>query len=67
MADEQKLSPAFQKLSKPAQRALMGAGIYTAKDLANHTRAQVAKLHGMGPASFPVLEAALKEAGLKFK
>ncbi|HKF47923.1 MAG TPA: hypothetical protein VKB38_11250 [Terracidiphilus sp.] len=65
MADS-KLDPAFAKLSKPAQRALIAAGIYSAKDLSKRTRAEVAKLHGIGPASFPVLEAALKEAGLSF-
>jgi hypothetical protein len=61
------LDSAFTKLAKPAQRALMGAGIYTPKDLAKYTRAEVARLHGIGPSAFPVLEAALKAAGLKFQ
>jgi predicted Fe-Mo cluster-binding NifX family protein len=67
MTTPPQLDPAFAKLSKPAQRALMGAGIFTAKDLARHTRAEVAALHGIGPSAFPVLESALKAAGLKFK
>jgi predicted flap endonuclease-1-like 5' DNA nuclease len=61
------LDPAFAKLAKPAQRALMGAGIFTPKDLAKHTRAEVAALHGIGPSAFPILESALREAGLTFK
>lgn len=60
------LDRAFAKLSKPAQRALIGARIFTPKDLAKHTRAAIAALHGIGPSAFPVLEAALKSAGLKF-
>ena len=67
MTGTPQLDPAFAKLAKPAQRALVGAGIFTPKDLAKHTRAEVAALHGIGPSAFPVLEAALKAAGLKFK
>lgn len=67
MTDSTKLDPAFAKLSKPAQRALMNAGIFTPRDLAQHTRAEIAALHGIGPSAFPVLESALKSAGLKFR
>lgn len=67
MANPSQLDPAFARLAKPAQRALTGAGIFTVKDLAKHTRAEVASLHGIGPSAFPILEAALKSAGLKFK
>lgn len=54
-------------LSAPARRALEGAGIETPKQLAKHTKFSILKLHGMGPASIPVLEKALKENGLSFK
>ena len=67
MPNPPQLDAAFAKLSKPAQRALMSAGIYTAKDLAGNTRAEVKALHGIGPSAFPILEAALKSVGLKFK
>ena len=65
--DYSRLDPSFAKLSKPAQRALINAGILTPKDLARHTRAQVTALHGIGPSAFPTLESALKSAGLKWK
>ena len=67
MPSTPQLDSAFAKLAKPAQRALMSAGIFSPKDLARHTRAEVAAFHGIGPSAFPVLEAALKSAGLKFK
>ncbi len=65
--DYSKLSPAFDKLPKPAKRALINAAVLSPKQLAMHTRAEIAALHGMGPGSFPALEAALKAEGLKFK
>ncbi len=49
-------------LSAPARRALEGANIKTIKQLAKQTKSSIRKLHGMGPASIPVLEKALKEA-----
>lgn len=64
--DYSKLDPAFAKLSKPAQRALINAGIFTPKELAKHSRREVAALHGIGPSSFPILESVLKSAGLRF-
>lgn len=66
-SDYARLSSAFARLSKPAQRALINNGIYTANDLAGWTRADVAALHGIGPSAFPVLEAALHAEGLAFR
>jgi uncharacterized protein YdhG (YjbR/CyaY superfamily) len=54
-------------LSAPARRALEESGIKTPKQLARYTKTALLKLHGFGPASIPVLEAALKDAGLTFK
>ena len=65
--DYSKLDPALAKLSKPAQRALINAGIFTPRVLAQRTRAEVAAPHGIGPSAFPALESALKQAGLKFR
>jgi hypothetical protein len=62
-----KLSPDFAKLSKPAQRALTNQGILTAEDLARLTESEVKAFHGIGPSSIPVLRAALREHGLKFR
>jgi hypothetical protein len=67
MSDVSKLSPAFAKLSKPAQRALVNARILDEKDLARCSRAEVAALHGIGPSAFPVLERALAAMKLSFK
>jgi|SRR5215217_3631409 len=54
-------------LSAPARRALEHNGIITLDKLAKHTEADVLKLHGMGPASLPVLRKALAEKKLGFK
>ena len=56
----------FNKLSQPAQRALANAGIKTLDDLAKITQKELMRLHGVGPASLPVLQAALAEEGLSF-
>ncbi|BDP44136.1 hypothetical protein DAETH_41050 (plasmid) [Deinococcus aetherius] len=54
------------RLGAPAQRALSRAGITTLADLARHTEAEVARLHGMGPKALGVLRAALADRGLAF-
>jgi hypothetical protein len=58
--DYGKLDAAFAKLAKPAQWALMNAKIFTPRDLAQYGLEKVGALHGMGPASLPILKAALK-------
>lgn len=57
----------FVKISAPAKRALIGAGIKSVRDLTNFTQTQIKELHGIGPTTMPVLQAELKKAGLKFK
>lgn len=54
-------------LSAPARRALENNGISTIKALSAFSEKEILKLHGMGKASIPKLEAALKEHGLMFK
>ncbi len=54
------------KTSRPAARALAGAGIASLEDLARHTEPEVLALHGMGPKAFGLLEAAMAEKGLAF-
>lgn len=55
------------KLAKPAQRALLGAGIGSLDALSNMTQAEVAGLHGMGPSALLVLKAAMAARGLAFR
>jgi uncharacterized protein YdhG (YjbR/CyaY superfamily) len=54
-------------LAAPARRAMENQGIKTVKQLSRYTEAQLLVLHGMGPASLPLLRSALKAAGLSFK
>lgn len=65
--DYSQLDPAFAKLARPAQRALINARIFTVADLARYDRGAVLALHGIGPSAMPVLEAALQQAGLAFR
>lgn len=54
------------RLGAPARRALARAGITTLADLARHSGAEVAGLHGMGPKTLATLRAALADRGLAF-
>jgi hypothetical protein len=54
------------KLSKPAQRALAGAGYTSLEQLTKVTAAEIAKLHGMGPKGIGQLRLALADKGLAF-
>jgi hypothetical protein len=62
-----RLSGDFTKLSKPAQRALINNGIYSAADLARHSAEDVSEFHGTGPSAMPILRKALRKHRLKFK
>jgi predicted RecB family nuclease len=54
-------------LGAPAKRALQNKGITTLRRLASHSQKEILQLHGMGPASIPILKTVLKQAGLSFK
>lgn len=54
------------KTSAPAQRALDSVGISTLAQLSRWRRAEIAKLHGMGPKALGILEQALAAKGLTF-
>ena len=54
------------KLSKPAQRALTGAGIVHLEQFTSLTEAEVLKLHGMGPKAMVMIRLALADKGLNF-
>ncbi|QTH45734.1 DNA-binding protein [Cohnella sp. LGH] len=53
-------------MSRPALRALEGAGITTLEQVAGHSKAELLKLHGFGPKSIRLLHPALEEIGLTF-
>ena len=53
------------KISAPAMRALTAAGYTTLRQLAGVPRAELARLHGMGPKALGVIEAALDEHDLR--
>jgi predicted flap endonuclease-1-like 5' DNA nuclease len=55
------------KIGAPATRALANAGITTLRQVAEHSRAELAALHGMGPKALGILEANLAEVGLRFR
>jgi hypothetical protein len=55
------------KMSNPAKRALESAGIDSLSKLSRFTEREVIKLHGIGPATMPLLRAALKSKGKSFK
>ncbi len=65
--DCSRLSADFTKLSKPAKRALINAGIHSPRDLARQSADEIAKLHGIGPSAMPVLRAVLRKQKLKFQ
>lgn len=54
----------FPKLSKPALRALHGAGLYRLEQLTALREAELAELHGMGPKAIASLKEALAAKGL---
>jgi hypothetical protein len=60
------VSADFDGLAAPAKRALANAGIGSLAELAKRSRAEVARLHGMGPNALEKLEAKLAAAGLAF-
>jgi DNA-directed RNA polymerase alpha subunit len=56
----------FDKLAKPAQRALANAGIKTLEQLSQLTEAEFMKLHGIGKNALQTLKAVMDENGLSF-
>lgn len=54
-------------LSAPALRALTKHGIEKLEDLAQYSQAEILALHGIGPASIPIIKKALVKAGISFK
>lgn len=53
-------------LSKPAQRALAGAGFSHLEQLTRVSEPEILALHGMGPKAMQLLREALAEKGWSF-
>ncbi|WP_328426664.1 helix-hairpin-helix domain-containing protein [Micromonospora sp. NBC_00389] len=51
-------------IGAPATRALDNAGYTALRDLAGVPRAELAKLHGMGPKALEIIQSALKQHNL---
>jgi hypothetical protein len=52
------------KIGAPATRALNHAGYTALRDLAGVPRAELAKLHGMGPKALEIIQSALEQHSL---
>jgi hypothetical protein len=53
------------RIGAPATRALNGAGYTALGQLVGVPRAELAKLHGMGPKALGIIEAALEHHNLR--
>jgi predicted flap endonuclease-1-like 5' DNA nuclease len=53
------------KIGAPATRALNNAGYASLRQLAGVPRAELAKLHGMGPKALRIIEDNLAKQGLR--
>lgn len=54
-------------IGRPATRALAQADIGTLDQVAEHSKAHIAGLHGVGPKAVDLLAAALHDRGLRFR
>lgn len=57
----------MQSLSKPAQTALLQHGIDSLNKLSQFSVQELLRLHGLGPASIPLLQKTLQGQGLQLK
>jgi DNA-directed RNA polymerase alpha subunit len=62
-----KIEILLEKLSAPAQRALVNANIKTLEELARHTEREILGLHGIGKNAMAVIKATLEEHALALK
>jgi len=56
----------FQKLAKPAQRAIQSAGITTVEQLTKYSEKEISELHGIGKNAMNIIKQTLNENGLTF-
>lgn len=55
------------RIGAPAARGLAAAGYSSLRELADADRAELSRLHGVGPKALGIIEAALKEHGLTLR
>ena len=55
------------KTSVPTERALNDAGVRHLEDLAHHTEAELAALHGVGSKALRILREAMATRGVRFR
>jgi uncharacterized protein YdhG (YjbR/CyaY superfamily) len=65
--DYSKLAQELRILSRPAQRALINAGLFSPARIARKSEGDLLKLHGLGPTSMPVIRKVLAARALKLK
>jgi hypothetical protein len=53
-------------IGRPANSALLAAGITTLEQITTHSQRELLAMHGVGPRAIRILEAALEERGLTF-
>ena len=56
----------LNKLAKPAQRAILNAGISTIEQLSKYSEKEVSELHGIGKNAITIIKQTLNENGLTF-
>ncbi|OUD04390.1 helix-hairpin-helix domain-containing protein [Streptomyces swartbergensis] len=54
-------------IGRPATQALLGTGVTTLEQVAQHSRAELLALHGVGPKAVRVLSEALERRGLALR
>ena len=57
----------LSKLSSPARNALIHEGIDTVQKLSKYTEKEILKIHGIGPATLPIMRTSLEKEGFSFK
>ena len=56
----------FQKLAKPAQRAIQNEGITTMEQLSKYSEKEFSQLHGIGKNAMNIVKQTMSEIGLSF-
>ncbi|HEY9059899.1 MAG TPA: hypothetical protein VIO64_05245 [Pseudobacteroides sp.] len=56
----------LNKLAKPAQRAILNAGISTIEQLSKYSEKEVSELHGIGKNAMIIIKKTFYENGLTF-
>lgn len=65
--DDSALALEFRSLSKPAQRALVGAGLLSLTQVAAQSERRLLELYGVGPSSLLKIYKVLHKQGMKLK